>query len=88
MEARYDGDGTATNGFGRRSLNDWEARLLYQAGYMALPDMRCPSGDWRLIAGGIPIPPSPQGDQRRATILCAWERLPEERRRDPTNKLT
>jgi hypothetical protein len=27
------GDGAANNGFGRRSLHQWEARLLYMAGY-------------------------------------------------------
>jgi hypothetical protein len=46
----------ANNGFVQRSLHQWEGRLLYAAGYMALPDFRTPGG-WRLSAGGIPIPP-------------------------------
>jgi hypothetical protein len=50
---------------------------------MAPPDMRCPSGDWRLSTGVIPILLTPQGAERRAAILEAWERLPEERRADP-----
>ena len=35
---------------------------------MAPPDMRCP-GTWRLSAGGIPIPPVPQGARRRREIV-------------------
>jgi hypothetical protein len=31
------GDGAANNGFGWRSLHQWEGRLLYMAGYPALP---------------------------------------------------
>ena len=31
-------DGAANNGFPRRSLHQWEARLLYQAGYPCPPD--------------------------------------------------
>jgi hypothetical protein len=37
-------DGTANNGFGRRSLHQWEGRLLYMAGYPAPPDFRAPGG--------------------------------------------
>jgi hypothetical protein len=37
-----DEDGAANNGFGRRSLHQWEGRLLYAAGYMAPPDFRAP----------------------------------------------
>jgi hypothetical protein len=55
-----DEDGATNNGFGRRSLHQWEGRLLYVAGYMAPPDFRAPGG-WRLSAGGIPIPPPPTG---------------------------
>jgi hypothetical protein len=29
------GDGTVNNDFGRRSLHQWEARLLHMAGYPA-----------------------------------------------------
>lgn len=45
MAERYEGDGAAANGFGRRSLNVGEARLLHQVGYMVPPDMRAPSDD-------------------------------------------
>ena len=58
MGERYPGDGAAANGFGRRTLQTWEARMLYEAGYMAPPDTRMPPG-WTLSAGGIPIPPGP-----------------------------
>lgn len=75
MAARYNIDGAAANGFGRRSLHEWEARLLHEAGYMALPDMRCPSGEWRLSAGGIPIPPVPRGVDGRAAICRFWNLL-------------
>jgi hypothetical protein len=34
--------GHETNGFGRRYLHEWEARLLYEARYIAPPDFRCP----------------------------------------------
>jgi hypothetical protein len=40
------GDGAASNGFGRRSLHDWEARLLYKANYPAPLDFRGPPS-WR-----------------------------------------
>ncbi|KAE8816305.1 hypothetical protein D1007_06154 [Hordeum vulgare] len=60
MAARYPGDGAAANGFGRRHLREDEARLLYEAEYLAPPDMRAP-GSWRLRAGGVPVPPPPTG---------------------------
>jgi hypothetical protein len=49
------GDGAANNGFGRRSLHQWEARLLHMAGYPLLPDFRA-LGGWHLSVGGVPIP--------------------------------
>ena len=57
MAKRYPGDGAAANGFDRRTLQTWEARM-YEAGYMAPPDTRMPPG-WTLSVGGIPIPPAP-----------------------------
>jgi hypothetical protein len=39
-----DDDGAANNGFGRRSLHQWEGRLLYTAGYPAPPDFLAPEG--------------------------------------------
>jgi hypothetical protein len=60
-------DGAANNGFGRRSLHQWEGRLLYAAGYPALPDFRA-SGGWRLSAGGVPIPLPPVGAALDAAI--------------------
>ncbi|KAK1666290.1 hypothetical protein QYE76_054449 [Lolium multiflorum] len=50
------GEGAANNGFGRRSLHQWEAGLLHMAGYPAPPDFRVPGG-WRLSARGVLIPP-------------------------------
>ena len=35
MAKRYPGDAAAANGFGWNWLYDWEARLLYEAGYPA-----------------------------------------------------
>jgi hypothetical protein len=37
-------DGAANNGFGRRSMHQWEGRLLYMAGYPTSPDFRAPGG--------------------------------------------
>jgi hypothetical protein len=71
------GDAT-NNGFGRRSLHQWEGRLLYAAGYMAPPDFRVPGG-WRLSAGGIPIPPPPTGGAIDEVI----ETMSDEQRADP-----
>jgi hypothetical protein len=58
MGERFPGDAAAANGFGRRSLHEWEAHLLHEANYPAPPDMRSP-GRWRLSAGGVPVPPLP-----------------------------
>jgi hypothetical protein len=33
-----DEDGVTNNGFGRRSLHQWEGQLLHATGYMAPPD--------------------------------------------------
>ena len=60
MAERFPGDPAVANGFGRCSLADWEGRLLYEAGYPAPPDMRAPQ-TWHLSAGGVPIPPPPEG---------------------------
>jgi hypothetical protein len=77
-----DEDGAANNGFGRRSLNQWEGRLLYAAGYPAPPDFRAPGG-WRLSAGGIPIPPLPTGAALDAAIDEIIEGMSDEQRADP-----
>jgi hypothetical protein len=45
-------DSAVNNGFGRRSLHQWEGRLLYMAGYPASPNFRAPGG-WRLSMGVI-----------------------------------
>jgi hypothetical protein len=50
MAGYGDDDGAANNGFGRRSLHQWEGRLLYMAGYPVPPDFHAPGG-WRLSAG-------------------------------------
>jgi hypothetical protein len=75
--------GHEANGFGRRYLHEWEARALYEAGYMAPPDFRCP-GTWRLSAGGIPISPVSHGAARGAAIhRHFYEGLTAEKRADP-----
>jgi hypothetical protein len=77
------GDGAANNGFGRRSLHQWEARLLQMAGYPAPPDFRAPGG-WRLSAGGVQIPPPPVGgDALDAEIDAVIETLSDEQRTEP-----
>jgi hypothetical protein len=53
-------DGAANNGFGRRSLHQWEGRLLYVAGYPVPPDFRAPGG-WRLSSQPAP-PQDDDGD--------------------------
>lgn len=75
-------DGAANNGFPRRSLQQWEGRLLHQAGYPAPPDTRAPGG-WRLSAGGVPIPPPPQGDALDVAIEEIRDTMSEEQRADP-----
>jgi hypothetical protein len=77
-----DEDGAMNNGFGRRSLHQWEGRLLHAAGYMAPPDFRAPGG-WRLSAGGIPIPPLPTGAALDAAIDEVLETMSDEQRADP-----
>jgi hypothetical protein len=75
-------DGTANNGFGRRSLHQWEGRLLYMAGYPAPPDF-CAPGGWRLSTGGVPIPPPPVGAALNAAIDEVLEMMSDEQRADP-----
>jgi hypothetical protein len=77
-----DDDGATNNRFGRRSLHQWEGRLLYAAGYMAPPDFRAPGG-WRLSAGGIPIPPPPTGAALDAAIDEVIKTMSDEQRADP-----
>ena len=82
MAERFPGDGAAANGFGCRHNQEPEARLLYEAEYPAPPDMRVP-GAWRLSAGGIPVPPVPEGAARRAEIARLRSSLPLEQRNEP-----
>ena len=85
MAERYEGDGAAANGFGRRSLRVHEARLLHRAGYMVPPDMRAPSGsEWRIGRGGYLVAPIPAGSLRQAEIYDHyWRGLNDEQRADP-----
>jgi hypothetical protein len=71
-------NGAANNGIDRRSLHQWEGRLLYAAGYPAPTDF-CAPGGWHLSAGGIPIPPPPTG----AAIDEIIEGMSDEQRTDP-----
>jgi hypothetical protein len=72
--------GHEANDFGCRYLHEWEARLLYEARYMAPPDFCCP-GTWRLSTGRIPIPPVPHGAARQAAVHRHYYEvlMPEER---------
>jgi hypothetical protein len=72
-----DDNGAANYGFGRRSLHQWEGRLLYAAGYPAPPDFRAPEG-WRLSVGGVPIPPPPTGTALNAAIDESIEGMSDE----------
>ena len=54
MGERFPSDGAAANGFGRRSLHEWEAHLLFEANIPVPPGMRV-SVRWKLNAGGVPI---------------------------------
>jgi hypothetical protein len=77
------GDGAANNDFGRRSLHQWEGRLLYMAGYPAPPDFHAPGG-WRVSVGGVPIPPPPVGgDAPDSAIDAVIETLSDEQRAEP-----
>ena len=82
MAERFPGDGAAANGFGRRHLQEPEARLLYEVEYLAPPDMRVP-GAWRLSAGGVLVPSVPEGAARRAKIARIRSSLTEEQRNEP-----
>jgi hypothetical protein len=75
-------DGVMNNGFGQRSLHQWEGRLLYMAGYPAPPDFRAPGG-WRLSTGGVPIPPLLVDDALDAAIDAVIETLSDEQRVEP-----
>jgi hypothetical protein len=70
------------NGFGRRSLHQWEGRLLHATGYMVPPDFRAPGG-WRLSAGGFLIPPPLTGAALDAAIDEVLETMSDEQRADP-----
>jgi hypothetical protein len=85
MASYGDDDGVTNNGFGRRSLHQWEGRLLYMAGYPVPLDFRAPGG-WRLSAGGVPIPPPLVGATLDATIDEVLETLSDEQRAQTTTR--
>ena len=81
-------DAAAANGFARRYLHKNEAWMLYQAGYPAPPDMRVPGasagqGSWHLSAGGVPVPPVPEGAEREYAIEQVLAGLTPEQAADP-----
>jgi hypothetical protein len=82
MAGYSDGDDAANNGFGRRSLHQWEGRLLYMAGYPTPPDFRAPGG-WHLSAGGVPIPPPPMGAALDSAIDGVLKTMSDEQRAEP-----
>ena len=63
MGEHFPSDGAAANGFGRRTLHEWEAHLLFEANILTPPNMRAP-GRWKLSTGGVAIPPLPDIDVR------------------------
>ncbi|KAE8793997.1 Homeobox protein KNOX3 [Hordeum vulgare] len=77
MAERFPSDGAAANGFDRRFLHEWEARLLQEANYPPPPEM-CVSGAWWLRAGSVPVPSSPFGMERDTEIAWIQESLPED----------
>jgi hypothetical protein len=79
MAGYGDDDGATNNGFGRRSLHQWEGWLLYMAGYPAPLDFRAPGG-WHLSAGGVPIPLPPVGAILDAVIDEVLETMSDEQR--------
>ena len=81
-------DGAAANGFIRRHLRLDEAWALAQAGYPCPPDMRVPGptrthGGWHLSAGGVPVPPIPEGVDREYAIGDIRRALTPEQAADP-----
>ncbi|KAE8815333.1 Homeobox protein KNOX3 [Hordeum vulgare] len=75
-------DEAVVNGFGRPHLHESEACLLYEADYPTSPAMLVTSS-WRLSAGGVPMPPTSSGDDRRVEIARIWSSLPEASRNLP-----
>ena len=76
-------EGVAANGFGRQWLHVHEAQALFHAGYPVPSAFRLPSG-WVISAGGLPVPPIPTGNARRAAIVNHyWGSLTDEERNDP-----
>ncbi|KAE8808480.1 hypothetical protein D1007_15034 [Hordeum vulgare] len=74
MAERFPDDGEAANGFERRFLHEWEARLLHEANYPTLPDMRVPRA-WRLSTDGILVPSPPSCVERDVEIARIRESL-------------
>ena len=75
MAARFPGDAAAANGFGRRSLHEWESWLLFEANIPAPPDMRTGPTGWRLSNGGVAIPPLPDVEARPAYFAAEIDRV-------------
>lgn len=66
-----------------RVLTVVEAQALAASSYPCPPDYRCPDG-WALSAGGVPVPPVPEGAARRAAITAHYyHELTPQQRRDP-----
>ena len=62
--------------------------MLYQAGYPTPPDMRVPGASggqaaWLLSAGGVPVPPPPEGVDRVDVIQEVLAGLSDEQAADP-----
>ena len=78
MAERFPDDGAAANGFGRLSLHEWEAYLLFEANIPAPPDMRAGpggGGGWGRRASGIPIPPGPAAEMRPDLFAAEVDRV-------------
>ncbi|SPT20877.1 unnamed protein product [Triticum aestivum] len=75
MAVRFPGDAAAANGFGRRSLHEWEAWLLFEANIPTSPDMRAGPTGWRLSNRGVPIPPAPDVEACPAFFAAEVDRV-------------
>jgi hypothetical protein len=83
MAERYQGDGATANGFDRHCLTVEEFMALYEEGYRAPPNMRCPD-TWRMSVSSISILPKPHDVAKSAVIhRHFYEVLTPEQRADP-----
>jgi hypothetical protein len=66
MAEHFDGDEATANSFKRRYLHEWEARAVYETGYTAPLNLRCPAHGSSAPAGSR--------SRQSATALHEWRR--------------